>query len=380
MAPSFTRCAARWTWVAVAIVATAGAGCTPSGTSCPAGQTACGNVCVDLQTDARHCGVCNTSCFAGARCIAGNCECPAAQPDTCGLQCVNLQTDAAHCGTCDRACGPGTCQAAACVCGPAPVALCPDDPATGRCVDTSTSGSNCGSCGNGCEPARVCSTSSCQCLTPNTTCNGGTPAEVCTNTSTDSRNCGTCGNACPAGRTCSSGACIPTCAAGFTPCSGACVNLQTDAAHCGSCSNACSSGQTCSAGTCKAACPTLTCGPTCCAGNTPCCGTSCPNQHRNFIGTPGVQTYYDCVPSGTYDVVTAETAARQWAPNGNRITTTQSCPTLGGGSRCLIWQKPLVGTDVGCGVWCYEGPYAGTLTVTQTYACPCPAALGVDWD
>ena len=86
------------------------------------------------------------------------------------------------------------------------------------------------------------------------------------------------------------------------------------------------------------------------------------------------------MPSGTYDRVTAETAARQWAPNGNRITTTQSCPTLGGGSLCLVWQKPLVvGGDAGCGVWCYEGPFAGTLTVTQTSSCPCPSTQQLDW-
>jgi len=35
MAFSLARCVARWTWVAVAIVASAGAGCTPSGTSWP---------------------------------------------------------------------------------------------------------------------------------------------------------------------------------------------------------------------------------------------------------------------------------------------------------------------------------------------------------
>jgi len=381
MASSFARCVARWTWVAVAVVASAGAGCTPSGTTCPAGQVACGNVCADLQTDELHCGGCSTSCIAGATCNAGTCGCLAGQTK-CGNACVDLSTDAAHCGSCFHACGLGTCQGAACACNPTPttVTVCPPGAfTTGTCVDTATNGANCGTCGNACVPAEVCSASSCQCLSPNTSC-PGTPSPICTNTSTDPRNCGTCGTACPAGQTCSSGACVPTCAAGFTLCNGACVNLQTSAAHCGSCANACSSGQACSGGTCQASCSTLTCGTECCADRTPCCGASCPYRHRNFIGTPGVQTYFDCTATGTYDVVTAETAARQWAPNGNRITTTQSCPAIGGGSLCVVWQRPLVGTEVGCGVWCYAGPYAGTLSVTQTYACPCPAALGVDWD
>ena len=43
-ASSFTRCVAVWAWVAMGLVAIAGAGCSSSGTTCPAGQTACGSV------------------------------------------------------------------------------------------------------------------------------------------------------------------------------------------------------------------------------------------------------------------------------------------------------------------------------------------------
>jgi hypothetical protein len=93
-----------------------------------------------------------------------------------------------------------------------------------------------------------------------------------------------------------------------------------------------------------------------------------------------VQTYFDCTPTGTYNVETARTAAAKWAPDGNEITPTQSCPTLGGGSLCVVWQRPLLGAAIGCGVWCYEGSFAGTLAVTSTYSCPCPTALGTDWD
>jgi hypothetical protein len=386
MTRSFVEHVARCTWVAVLLVAAVGAGCSSSTTSCPAGQTACNGVCVDLQTDALHCGTCSTSCIAGASCNAGLCACPAAQPDTCGIQCVNKQTATANCGTCGHDCGLGTCQAASCVCSAPPVALCPSDPATGTCLDTSTNASNCGACGNVCIAGEVCTASACVCASPKQVCGSGTAA-VCTNTSTDPRNCGACGTACAAGQTCSGGTCQQTCTAGLTLCSGACVDLKTDPAHCGACATSCLLGQSCSAGTCQATCTTLTCGGTCCqAGKTgnSCCppggsGTSCPSLHKNFVGTASEQSYFDCTPSFTYDVVTAETAARNWAPNGNRITTTLACPIAGGGSLCLVWQKPILATDQGCGVWCYSGPFAGTLSVTQTTACPCPTALGTDW-
>ena len=159
------------------------------------------------------------------------------------------------------------------------------------------------------------------------------------------------------------------------------MDLKTDPAHCGSCPSACPAGQGCAGGTCQAACTSLVCGGTCCqaplAGNT-CCGTSCPDQHRNFVGSASQQTYYTCTPSFTYDVLTAQKAASVWSPSGNLITPTQSCPASGG-SLCIIWQKPLVGAEIGCGVWCYSGPFEGVSAVTDTYSCPCPLQQQIDW-
>ena len=373
---------ARGGWVLALLVAVAGSGCTSTAVTCPEGQTPCGGTCFDLASDALHCGACNVSCDIGATCVGGTCSCPASLPDVCGIQCVNKQTDAANCGTCGHSCGLGTCAAGACECdtSPSTVALCPASPTTGTCVDTAVSASNCGACGNVCIAGEVCTQSACVCNLPREICAEGSTT-VCTDVASDPKHCGSCTNACAAGQICSSGACQQTCAAGFTLCGTTCVDLQTDPAHCGSCTRACATGQSCSAGTCQAACTTLTCGGTCClaplVGNA-CCGTACPYQHRNFVGTPSVQTYYTCTPSFTYDVFTAQKAASVWSPSGNLITPTQSCPAAGG-SLCLIWQKPLVGAEIGCGVWCYSGPFEGASAVTDTYSCPCPTLQQVDW-
>jgi hypothetical protein len=366
--------------VALALLLSAGAAGCSSKTSCPQGQTDCGGACVDLSTDTLHCGACNVSCDLGASCSAGTCLCPPEKPDTCGIQCVNRQTDEANCGTCGHACGLGTCGAGTCTCDaePATVTLCPADPATGTCVDTATNAAHCGGCGQACFAGQVCSASTCACPAGTVLCPAGA-AQACVDTRTDSRNCGGCGNACAAGQVCTAGVCEASCAAGLTLCGGACVDLRSDPAHCGSCLNACASGQSCTAGACQASCTTVTCGGTCCPGGSACCPDGCPHQHRNFVGTAAEQTWYDCTPSFTYDLPAAQSAAMKWSPDGNAVNTAQSCPVLGGGSICLVWQKPLVGLDIGCGVWCYAGPYAGTLQVTGTYSCPCPTALGTDW-
>jgi hypothetical protein len=91
-------------------------------------------------------------------------------------------------------------------------------------------------------------------------------------------------------------------------------------------------------------------------------------------------TYFDCNPPFVWTVETAENAARAWAPNGNRITATQSCPSVGG-SLCLVWQRPFgAGLNTpGCAVFCYSGPFAGAATVTGDYTCPCPTTQQIDW-
>lgn len=380
MAESLARSVAKHVWIVLLLAALTAAGCSQKALSCPEGQTACGDACVNLQTDPLHCGACNVTCFAGASCTAGLCECPASSPDRCGVSCVNTQTDRANCGTCGHDCGLGTCGSGACACNPSPVALCPP-PAAGTCVDTSSNASNCGGCGNVCLAGEVCTASSCVCNAPRQICAEGSTS-VCADLQTNPRHCGNCTTACAAGETCAAGTCQRTCAAGYTLCGDTCVNLQTDVTHCGSCTNACLLGQVCSAGTCQSAtCTTLTCAGKCCeaplAGNT-CCTGACPFRHRNFIGTASEMTYYDCNPPFVWTVETAENAARAWAPGGNRITPTQSCPAVGG-SLCLVWQRPIGAAQNGCAVFCYAGPYAGAATVTSDFTCPCPTTQQIDW-
>ncbi|MFO0760357.1 MAG: hypothetical protein U0359_28000, partial [Byssovorax sp.] len=80
-------------------------GCAPM-------QDACGLACVDLASDANHCGNCNTACKLGETCQLGKCTCTS-PTSPCG--CVDLGSDAHNCGACNVVCGPSqTCDAGIC--------------------------------------------------------------------------------------------------------------------------------------------------------------------------------------------------------------------------------------------------------------------------
>lgn len=70
---------------------------------CPeASETACSEVCVETDTDPRHCG--------------GMCVCEDPTTDCSGL-CVNTTIDPSHCGACDAACMDGRiCRDSTCSC------------------------------------------------------------------------------------------------------------------------------------------------------------------------------------------------------------------------------------------------------------------------
>jgi hypothetical protein len=60
---------------------------------CSEGQTRCGERCVNLKTNERHCGSCSNRCASNQRCCKG--------------RCVNLQRNERHCGRCFHRCEEG---------------------------------------------------------------------------------------------------------------------------------------------------------------------------------------------------------------------------------------------------------------------------------
>jgi hypothetical protein len=129
-----------------------GATCGP-GQECRAGScvctgTMCGDACVDVSSDAAHCGRCDGVCSPGADCSAGVCVCASGQTD-CGQACADLERDAAHCGSCGHACGMNeTCSGGSC--------SCTATQCGSTCADLQSDAAHCGTCerdclGSGCQ-------------------------------------------------------------------------------------------------------------------------------------------------------------------------------------------------------------------------------------
>lgn len=91
---------------------------TQPGAACGSPRTACSaEACVDLRSDASHCGQCGEACGPGLACSLGTCSSScAAGLSMCGADCVALASDARNCGRCDTACASGqSCSAGTCV-------------------------------------------------------------------------------------------------------------------------------------------------------------------------------------------------------------------------------------------------------------------------
>ncbi len=99
------------------------------GGNCTMGQSSCGGMCFDLQTDPNHCGGCTTTCLSGVEtCTAGSCTSTCTMGMTLCIpdggttvdggptaHCANLMTDLPDCGACFNACpGGDTCVAGKC--------------------------------------------------------------------------------------------------------------------------------------------------------------------------------------------------------------------------------------------------------------------------
>jgi len=111
--------------------------------ACPTGQTRCGERCVDLQTNERHCGSCRNRCGSAQTCCQG--------------RCINLKRSERHCGSCFNRCPEGSeCVDGVCQC-PSGTTLC-----GGACVS------------NVCPQGQDFNPSACQCeavtICPDTCC------------------------------------------------------------------------------------------------------------------------------------------------------------------------------------------------------------------
>ncbi len=189
-----------------------GAGAAGGYIDCGKDLKLCGELCVDVQSDAGNCGDCKKSCAKGEACIAGKCgvNC-GGKLEVCNGKCVDLQDDPAHCGKCETACKPPA--------GADPVCV------AGQCASH---------CQDGFED-----------------CDGDPKTGCEANLKTDPEHCASCDNACPAmdhaSAACKDGKCvIGTCDQDFDDCdadasNGCEANLQKNPKNCGMCKKACNS-------------------------------------------------------------------------------------------------------------------------------------------
>jgi hypothetical protein len=189
---------------------------------CEGGLLACGNACVDEETDPAHCGSCSPCAPPVSGSLTGKATCGSA---TCGISCNTTQS-----------------------------LDCPVTFGT-ACVDPKTDPQFCNDCSTHCPGGKTCQNGACT-----ATCGPHLSpcGSACVDLQSDPNHCGTCTTVCnTVSPNCSAGACALVtsgCASGLTACSvgslTACVDLMKDPTHCGTCGKACNADQVCSGGTC----------------------------------------------------------------------------------------------------------------------------------
>ena len=239
---------------------------------CPGSLAACGGFCVDITSNASHCGRCGNACAAGYGCAAGSCALScAAGLAACGAVCAQRLTDPAHCGSCGNACSfahaAGACAAGLCAMGRCEAGYgdCDGNSANGCETRTASDVANCGGCAQACAPARArlsvceggaCAVSTCEAGYGDCDRDASNGCEV--NLLTNAAHCGACANACAGVGACAAGVCqSSSCAAGTADCAAATPGCETDVtsdlANCGACGNACAlpnARSRCGAGAC----------------------------------------------------------------------------------------------------------------------------------
>ncbi|WP_434045103.1 MULTISPECIES: cadherin-like beta sandwich domain-containing protein [Sorangium] len=278
---------------------------------CGTGQVLCGDVCVDLATDAAHCGSCDVACAAGELCNgAGECAvaCTAGRV-ACDETCVDPDTDRDHCGATGDCRGDSAgvaCSAGEICDGSGECALsCQSGlvACDGTCIDPDTDRDHCGAtddcrgdkAGVACPAGEICNgagTCELSCQSGLVACDG-----TCIDPDTDRDHCGATGDcrgdsagvACSAGEICNgAGECELSCQSGLVACDGTCIDPDTDRDHCGATDDcrgdkagvACPAGEICNgAGTCELSCQ---------SGLVACDGTCIdPDTDRDHCGATG---------------------------------------------------------------------------------------------
>lgn len=225
--------------------------CAPA---CDEGLERCGGECVDPLRDTTNCGGCGIVCGASEVCIDGACEELCSDGGMlCGYACVDISTDRMHCGTCNQACADHLlCQNAECT--------CPEggEDCDGSCVDLDSDLAHCGACNQGCHGLDRVEEASCEagacvvvrCEEGWEDCDGD-PANGCeAELASDPKHCGGCGTDCLAFSNVGDGLCIEgsceiaECAPGWADCdldaaNGCEIHVETDVLNCGECDNSC---------------------------------------------------------------------------------------------------------------------------------------------
>ncbi len=148
---------AQWKLLVPVALALLFTGCPPQGVVCSEGLSACGEICMDLQSSPQSCGGCGVSCEAGQICQEGACTC-APGAEVCGGACVVTKTNPDHCGACGNACGEGE------VCDDGLCKVSCSEPTTQcgqSCVVLDNDAANCGACFNACEQGQSCREGTC---------------------------------------------------------------------------------------------------------------------------------------------------------------------------------------------------------------------------
>jgi Stigma-specific protein, Stig1 len=187
---------------------------------CPQGQTRCGERCVNLRFNERHCGSCRNRCRSNQTC--------------CNGRCVNLQRNERHCGRCFNRCDEGEqCVEGRCG-GGDPICTPPCSPPC-TCVERADgTGTACVDCSStGCQDVSSCDACTAAgriCFGPGPTFGCGNPCQSCIPPSAilcDFGDANSCAGGLAGGCTCvpeASGGGLAFCSSGSTatPCSTSC--------------------------------------------------------------------------------------------------------------------------------------------------------------